>query len=63
LSQDAEEHFIPWIPTQHAVEQTSACADELTGHDHEVVDKGFELHAQHRVLVLLVTLGSTAVFS
>ena len=56
LGDRAEEGPLPGIPTQDAIEQASAGVHDLTRHTHKRVEEGLELHAQDRLLFLLMTL-------
>src|SRR5205823_13824972 len=56
LSEGAEEGPLPGVPTQDAINQAAATLNNLTGAAQECVDERLELHAQHRLLFLLMPL-------
>ena len=61
LSEGAEEHVLPGIPTQDSVNQLPAGTHDLTRDPYERIHKGLELHPQHdRLFVPMLPHGQRA---
>src|SRR5205823_6031696 len=56
LRDRAEEQRLPWVPIQHAINQSPARAHDLARHLQKRVQERLEFHAQHRGLVAAMTL-------
>ena len=52
----SEEHGLPRIPIEDAIDQSAACSNNLTRDVDEGADERLEVHPQHAMLLLLVSL-------
>ena len=58
----AEQDRQPPVPGQDPEQNAPPGAHELARHKHESVQEGFELHAQHGLLLSLIFLAPTSGF-